>query len=53
MAESSGSAVRSGLKVFVDGSDISHDTLPVWSLCVHHFINVLEQRNKFFYFNVT
>lgn len=35
-------AGQSGLKVLVDGSDVGHDTLPVWSLCVHHLINVLE-----------
>lgn len=36
--------VKSGLKVLVDGCDISHDTLPVRPLCVHHLIYVLQQR---------
>lgn len=36
--------VKSGLKVLVDGCDISHDTLPVWPLRVHHLIYVLETR---------
>lgn len=40
--------VKSGLKVLVDGSDVSHDTLPVRPLCVHHLIYVLEQRKTQF-----
>lgn len=39
-------AVKSGLKVFVDGCDVSHDTLPVGPLCVRHLINVLEKRHS-------
>lgn len=35
-----GETVKSGLKVLVDGCDISHDTLPVRPLCVHHLIYV-------------
>ena len=56
VAESSGGAcvapivlqVKSGLKVLVDGSDVSHDTLPVRPLRVHHLIYVLEQRKTEF-----
>lgn len=40
--------MKSGLKVLVDGCNVSHDTLPVWPLCVHHLINVLEKRNRHF-----
>lgn len=40
--------VKSGLKVLVDGSDVSHDTLPVRPLCVHHLIYVLEQKKAHF-----
>lgn len=32
--------MSSGLKVFVDGCDVSHDALPVRPLCVHHLIYV-------------
>lgn len=41
-----GEAVKSGLKVLIDGCDISHDTLPVWPFCVHHLIYVLEWGKK-------
>lgn len=38
--------MESGLKVLVYGCDISHDTLPVWPLCVHHLIYILEERKR-------
>ena len=38
--------VKSGLKVFVDGCDISHDTLPVRPLCVDHVIYILEMEKE-------
>lgn len=33
-------SMSSGFKVLVDGRDVGHDVLPVWSLSVHHLINV-------------
>lgn len=35
---------QSGLKVLVDCRNVGHDALPVWPLCVHHIIDVLETR---------
>lgn len=34
----------SGFKVFVNGCNIQHDILPVWTLSSHHFIDVLSQK---------
>lgn len=34
----------SGFKVFVNGCNIQHDILPVWTLGSHHFIDVLSQK---------
>lgn len=41
-----GEAAESGLKVLVDGRDVSHDTLPVRPLRVHHLVYVLEERER-------
>ena len=41
-----GAGGSSGLKVLVDGCDIGHDTLPVRSLSVHHFTNVLREGGR-------
>lgn len=36
----------SSLKVLVDLRNILHDALPVWSVCVHQLINVLNMRDR-------
>lgn len=41
-----GGEITSGLKVLVDGCDIGHHTLPVWSLSAGHLIEVLQNRGR-------